>query len=115
MTSQKTTRPITALPMGRRRTDLIGYTVGVVGGFVGRVDPATAEIDAGELVVRTGRWGSRRRVLLRAGAINCVNHLSRRVYLQGDRAMVTKAPRVDRARSATPHRWQRLPSRRHAR
>lgn len=80
-----------------RRSDLIGYTVGVVGGYVGRVDPATADADPRNLVVRTGRWGLRRRVLLPAGAVNFVNHLSRRVYLQGDRKMVSDAPRLDYA------------------
>lgn len=62
MTSQTTIRNESAASRRApsRRIDLIGYAVGVVGGDIGCVDPATADVDPGALVVRTGRWGSRR-------------------------------------------------------
>jgi hypothetical protein len=91
----------------RRRTDLIGYAVGVVGGVVGYVDPATADVDPSKLVVRTGRWGSRRRVVVPAGSINCVDHLSQHISLEATRKMVNDAPCLDAIDSETLRsRWR---------
>jgi hypothetical protein len=108
MTSQTAIRnKATSLRAPRRRTDLIGYAVGAVGGDVGYVDPATADVDLSKLVVRTGRWGSRRRVVVPAGSINCVDHLSHRISLEATRKMVNDAPRLDAIESETLHnRWR---------
>ena len=96
----------------KQRTDLIGYTVGVVGGDVGTVDPATADADRADLVLRVGRRGFRRKVVVPAGAINCVDHASRRAYLQGNKEMVNAAPLLDPARRTTSHhRWYRATAR----
>lgn len=115
MTNWTTIRPDTAAPRAAssaarwtpdRRTDLVGYTVGVVGGCVGTVDPATADADPEDLVIRTRRRGFCRKVVVPAGAINCVDHESRCICLQGDREMVNNAPHLDPSRRATSHhRW----------
>ncbi len=110
MTNQTVTRTRSAIPRGapNRRTDLIGYTVGAVGGDVGFVDPATADVSPRDLVVRIGRWPVRQQVVVPAGAVNCVDHQSRRVCLQGDRKMVNAAPRLDPGRPVASHdRWYR--------
>jgi hypothetical protein len=71
---------------------LVGFQVECVGGTTGKVDAATRRADDAYLVVRTGRWPSWRRVVVPAGAVNCVDPQRRRLWVERDRDSVRNAP-----------------------
>lgn len=91
------------------RDDLVGYHVESLGGSTGRIDTATREADDRYLVVRTGRWPQHHRVVVPAGAINCIDRRRRTLWVERDRDDVRNGPAFDRARhgrgpvDATPH------------
>jgi hypothetical protein len=82
------------------REALVGFQVGCVGGTTGTVDPATRRADDAYLVVRTGHWPSWRRVVVPAGAVNCVDVQRRRLWIERDRDSVRNAPAFDEDRHA---------------
>ena len=78
--------------------ELIGFGVRAAAGFTGTVDPVTRRADDRYLVVRTGRWPSRHRIVVPAGAINCVDPQRRRLWVERDRDQIRTAPAFDEAR-----------------
>jgi hypothetical protein len=92
--TQATSRP-TATPAP---DDLVGFQVEAVGGSSGKVDPVTRRADDRYLVVRTGRWPSWHRVVVPAGAVNCVDPQRRRLWVERDRDQVRSAPAFNESR-----------------
>ena len=91
------------------RDDLIGFHVESLGGPTGRIDVATRDANERYLVVRTGRWPVQHRVVVPAGAINCVDRRSQTLWVERDRDDVRNGPAFDEARhgrgpvDVTPH------------
>jgi hypothetical protein len=78
--------------------DLVGFRVEAVGGSTGTVDPVTRRAEDRYLVIRTGRWPSWNRVVVPAGAVNCVDQQRRRLWVERDRDQVHNAPAFSEAR-----------------
>jgi hypothetical protein len=81
-----------------RRDDLIGYHVESVGGSTGRIDAVTRAANERYLVIRTGRWPVRHRVVVPAGAINCIDPRRRTLWVERDRNDVRNGPAFDETR-----------------
>jgi hypothetical protein len=81
------------------RDDLIGFHVETVGGPTGRIEAATRDANERYLVVRTGHWPMRHRVVVPAGAINCVDRRRRTLWVERDRDDV----RIARLRNQDLH------------
>lgn len=82
------------------RDDLIDYRVESFGGPTGRIDAATRHADERYLVVRTSRWPVLRRVVVPAGAINCIDPQRRTLWVERDRDEVRNGPAFDEGRHA---------------
>jgi hypothetical protein len=78
--------------------ELVGYQVESLGGPTGRIDTATRNADDRYLVVRTGRWPRQHRVVVPAGAINCVDRRQRTLWVERDRDDVRNGPTFDQSR-----------------
>jgi hypothetical protein len=78
--------------------DLVGYHVESLGGPTGRIDTATRDADSRYLVVRTGRWPWRHRVVVPAGAINCIDRRRRTLWVERNRDDVRDGPAFDEAK-----------------
>jgi hypothetical protein len=78
--------------------ELVGFRVEAVGGPTGKVDPVTRRAKDRYLVIRTGRWPSWNRVVVPAGAVNCVDQQRRRLWVERDREQVRTAPAFSEAR-----------------
>jgi hypothetical protein len=83
--------------------DLVGFQVEAVGGPTGKVDPVTRRADDRYLVIRTGRWPSWHRVVVPAGAVNCVDPQRKRLWVERDRDQVRNAPAFDESRHCQPN------------
>lgn len=75
--------------------DVVGYSVEATDGAMGSVDEASYEVGAGYLVVDTSSWrnlGLGQSSLVPAGAIELVDHATRRVFLSLARDQIRNAP-----------------------
>ena len=72
--------------------DLRGYEVEALDGGIGTVDEATNEGHGGYLVVDTGPWIFRKKVLLPAGVIDRVDREARTIYVSRTKEEVKNAP-----------------------
>lgn len=54
-------------------------------------------------MVRTGRWPVQHRVVVPAGAINCIDRRGRTLWVERDRDDIRNSPAFDEARHG---RWQ---------
>jgi hypothetical protein len=86
------------------REALVGFQVECVGGTTGRVDAATRSADDAYLVVQVGHWPSRHRVVVPAGAVNCVDVQRRRLWIERDRNSVRNAPTFQEDRHGRSNR-----------
>lgn len=75
--------------------DLGGYSVEATDGGIGSIDEASTEINASYLIVDTGPWIFGRKVLLPAGTVNRVDHLTRTVYVDRTKEQVKDSPEYD--------------------
>jgi hypothetical protein len=89
------------------RDALVGFQVQCVGGPTGKVDPATRHADDALLVVRTGHWPSWHRVVVPAGAVNCVDVQRRRLWVERDRDSIRNAPHFNEHRHGRPNQATR--------
>jgi hypothetical protein len=80
------------------RDDLVGFHVESLGGPTGRIDAATRDASERYLVVRTGRWPVQHRVIVPAGAINCIDRRGRTLWVERDRDDIRNGPAFDEAR-----------------
>jgi hypothetical protein len=71
--------------------ELVGFRVEAVGGSTGTVDALTRRADDRYLVVRTSRWPKSHRVVIPAGAVNCVDPQRRRLWVERDRDQIRTA------------------------
>jgi hypothetical protein len=82
--------------------DLAGYRVEAVDGGVGKVGSWTQEVSAGHLVVATGPWIFGRKVMVPAGAVNHIDHVDQRIYLDQTKEQIKAAPEFDPRAHTTP-------------
>lgn len=74
--------------------DLRGYDVEALDGRVGTVDEATKDARGGYVVVNSGHWVFRKKVLLPAGVVDRVDHEAKTLYVNRTKAEIKNAPDV---------------------
>lgn len=89
-------------PEGFGRVDVTGYDVEAVDGDIGTVDETSLDVDAGYLVVDTGRWIFGKKVLIPAGLIERVDRDEETVYLARAKDEIERAPEFDQEQSTDP-------------
>lgn len=75
--------------------DLRGYAVEASDGHVGRVDSASADINAEYVVVFTGPWLLGNRAMLPAGMVRGIDEAAERVEVRCTRQQIQEAPEFD--------------------
>jgi hypothetical protein len=75
--------------------DLAGYRVEASDGHIGKIDARHHTTGRAYLVVRTRSWIFRTSRLIPAGAVERIDHASRKVHLQLTKAQIATAPRMD--------------------
>jgi hypothetical protein len=77
-----------------RITDVRGYKVEALDGRIGTVDEVTDERRGGYVVVDSGPWMFRRKVMLPAGVIDRVDREARTVYVNRTKQEIKNAPEL---------------------
>ena len=72
--------------------DLRGYEVEALDGRIGTVDEATNDARGGYVVVNSGPWVFRKKVLLPAGVVDRVDHQAKTLYLNRTKTEIKNAP-----------------------
>ena len=72
--------------------DMAGYHVEAVDGSVGKVNQSAYAPHGSYLVVSTGPWIFGRDVVIPAGIVTNIDHVSRRVYVDRTKDQITSAP-----------------------
>lgn len=73
---------------------IAGFAVDAIDGSIGYVDETSDEAGEGFIVVDTGPWIFGRRVVIPVGAIDNVDLIDERVYLEMTREQVKHAPEL---------------------
>ncbi len=73
-------------------TDLRGYKVEALDGPIGTVDEATGDARGGYIVVGTGPWLFRKKVMLPAYVVDRVDHSARIFYVNRTKQEIKRAP-----------------------
>lgn len=71
-----------------------GFAVDAIDGSIGYVDEASEKAGEGYIVVDTGPWIFGKRIAIPVGAIDNVDLIDERVYLEMTREQVKKAPEI---------------------
>lgn len=79
--------------------DIAGYEVHATDGHIGKVDEATYDVGASQIVVDTGPWIFGRKVLLPAGTIDRVDDSEERVYVGLTKDQIKNSPELDEGSS----------------
>ena len=75
--------------------DIVGYEVHATDGHIGKVDRASSDVGASQIVVDTGPWIFGRKVLLPAGTIDRVDDAEERVYVGLSKDQIKASPELD--------------------
>jgi len=75
--------------------DIVGYEVHATDGHIGKVDRASYDVGASQIVVDTGPWIFGRKVLLPAGTIDRVDDAEERVYVGLSKDQIKASPELD--------------------
>ncbi|MFD4422085.1 PRC-barrel domain-containing protein [Agromyces sp. NPDC058484] len=75
--------------------DIAGYEVHATDGHIGKVDKATYDVGASQIVVDTGPWIFGRKVLLPAGTIDRVDDAEEKVYVDLTKDQIKDSPELD--------------------
>jgi hypothetical protein len=75
--------------------DIVGYEVHATDGHIGKVDRASYDVGAGQIVVDTGPWIFGRKVLLPAGTIDRVDDADGKVYVDLTKDQIKASPELD--------------------
>ena len=76
-------------------TDLEGFSVQAVDGSIGKVDEATYEVGAAQIVVDTGPWIFGRKVVIPAGAVQRVDLDANEIWLRLTKDQIKDSPEFD--------------------
>ena len=74
--------------------DVVGYEVHATDGHIGKVDRASYDVGASQIVVDTGPWIFGRKVLLPAGTIDRVDDSEGRVYVDLTKDQIKNSPEL---------------------
>ena len=75
--------------------DLIGFSVEVRDGGIGKIDEATDEAGRGHLIVDTGPWIFGKKVMLPAGVVERVDMDAETVFVSRSKDEIKSAPEFD--------------------
>lgn len=81
--------------MGSEGRDLTGFKVAATDGDIGKVDEASTEVGASQIVVDTGPWIFGRKVLLPAGCIERVDVDDEKVYVDLTKDQIKDSPELN--------------------
>lgn len=76
-------------------TDITGFGVEAIDGSIGKVDEATYEVGASQIVVDTGPWIFGKKVILPAGLIDRIDPVDEKIYVNRTKDHVKHAPQLD--------------------
>jgi hypothetical protein len=76
-------------------TDITGFHVEALDGSIGKVDEATHEVGASEIVVDTGPWIFGKKVILPAGTIESIDPIEEKVYVHRTKDQIKHAPQLE--------------------
>ena len=74
---------------------LVGYHVHATDGDIGKIDEATDEVGASDIVVDTGPWIFGRKVILPAGVVERVDDSDEKVYVDLTKDQIKNSPELD--------------------
>jgi hypothetical protein len=72
----------------------VGFKVHATDGDIGKVDDATMDVGASQIVVDTGPWILGRKVLLPAGTIERIDWEDEKVYVDLDKDQIKDSPEL---------------------
>jgi hypothetical protein len=75
--------------------EIVGYEVHASDGHIGKVDRASYDVGASQIVVDTGPWIFGRKVLLPAGTIDRVDDAEEKVYVDLTKDQIKASPELD--------------------
>jgi hypothetical protein len=76
-----------------QQVDLTGYKVEAVDGSIGKIDEATYEVGASQIVVDTGPWILGKKVVLPAGVVDRVDADDEKVYVNRTKDQIKNSPK----------------------
>ena len=76
-------------------TAMVGYEVHATDGDIGKVDEASDEVGASQIVVDTGPWIFGRKVILPAGTVERVDDADQKVYVSLTKEQIKDSPELD--------------------
>ena len=85
--------------MGSQGGDLTGFKVHAVDGDIGKVDEASTEVGASQIVVDTGPWIFGRKVLLPAACIERIDRDDEKVYVDRTKDQIKDSPELNEGSS----------------
>ena len=80
--------------MGSDGGDITGYKVHATDGDIGKVDEASMEVGASQIVVDTGPWIFGRKVLLPAACIERIDRDDEKVYVDRSKDQIKDSPEL---------------------
>jgi hypothetical protein len=84
-----------AYPDSVGRLDVTGYDVEALDGEIGTVDETSLEVDAGYLLIDTGRWIFGKKVVIPAGLVERVDRDDETVFIGRTKDEIQSAPELD--------------------
>ena len=87
--------------MGSEGRDISGFKVGATDGDIGKVDEASMEVGASQIVVDTGPWIFGRKVLLPAACIERIDWEAEKVYVDRSKDQIKDSPELSEGSSWT--------------
>jgi hypothetical protein len=79
--------------------DIVGYQVEALDGSIGKIDEATNDTAASQLVVDTGPWIFGKKVLLPAGVIGRIDPQNETVEVHRTKSEIKNAPEYDESKA----------------
>jgi hypothetical protein len=80
---------------GLQSADITGFEVEALDGGIGKVDEATYDVGASEIVVDTGPWIFGKKVMLPAGVVQRVDTVDEKVFVNRTKQQIKDAPELD--------------------
>lgn len=80
--------------VGSDSGDISGYKVHATDGDIGKVDEASMEVGASQIVVDTGPWIFGRKVLLPAACIERIDRDDEKVYVDRSKDQIKNSPEL---------------------
>jgi hypothetical protein len=80
--------------MGSEGRDISGFKVSATDGDIGKVDEASMEVGASQIVVDTGPWIFGRKVLLPAACIERIDWTDEKVYVDLRKDQIKDSPEL---------------------